>query len=170
MLGMWIIPLGMSFTLFYYRFIIIWFIFTSITSYVFKLATKSPIDRSTPRLIYKWFLLVHKITYGIGVAGYIGLMLTFLGFNFLFFISPTASLDFSILLMFYGVYYGVLARDIAEICSDSMAARIGYYTETGIPKRALETNICSICTNEIMILNNDEALFEESHKLPCGHM
>jgi hypothetical protein len=27
--------------------------------------------------------------------------------------------------MFYGVYYGVLGRDIAEICSDLMAAKIG---------------------------------------------
>jgi RING finger protein 121 len=27
--------------------------------------------------------------------------------------------------MFYGVYYGVLGRDIAEICSDTMASKIG---------------------------------------------
>jgi len=27
--------------------------------------------------------------------------------------------------MFYGIYYGVLGRDIAEICSDSMASKIG---------------------------------------------
>ena len=39
-------------------------------------------------------------------------------------INKTA-LDFSIILMFYGVYYGVLGRDIAEICSDMMAAKIG---------------------------------------------
>lgn len=27
--------------------------------------------------------------------------------------------------MFYGVYYGVLGRDIAEICTETMASRIG---------------------------------------------
>ncbi len=36
-----------------------------------------------------------------------------------------ASLDFSMIILFYGVYYGVLARDIAEICSDIMASHIG---------------------------------------------
>lgn len=36
-----------------------------------------------------------------------------------------AALDVSVIVMFYGVYYGVLGRDIAEICSDLMAAKIG---------------------------------------------
>ena len=27
--------------------------------------------------------------------------------------------------MFYGVYYGVLGRDIAEICTERMASKIG---------------------------------------------
>jgi RING finger protein 121 len=109
-------------------------------------ATRSPIERTTPRLFYKWFLLVHKVSYILGIVGYVGLMLTFLGFNFLFFVSPTviilntfffskrnhlkfipikAALDVSVIVMFYGVYYGVLGRDIAEICSDLMAAKIG---------------------------------------------
>ena len=82
----------------------------------------------------------------------------------------------------------MLARDIAEICSDIMASHIGvilvlfgiwsnlfrliqkYYTESGIPKRALESNICSICTNQIMVLNNEESIFESTFNLPCGHM
>jgi len=131
---------------------------------------RSTIENTTPRLVYKWFLLLHKASYIVGVVGYIGLMLTFLGINFLFFISPTASLDFSLLLMFYGIYYGVLGRDVAEICTDSMASKIGYYTETGIPKRALEANTCSICTNKIMILDNNESIFESTFTLPCGHI
>ena len=45
-----------------------------------------------------------------------------------------------------------------------------YYTESGIPQRALETNTCAICNNEIMILNNDENLIESTFSLPCGHM
>lgn len=170
MFGMWLIPFILSIRFFYTRFLITWFIFTLITGFVTKKAYKVPLDRSTPRLVYKWFLLAHKITYGMGVFGYICLMLTFLGFNFLMFISPTVSLDFSVLVLFYGVYYGVLARDIAEICSDIMASHIGYYTESGIPKRALESNICSICTNQIMVLNNEESIFESTFNLPCGHI
>jgi len=36
-----------------------------------------------------------------------------------------AAIDLSLMLMFYGIYYGVLGRDIAEICSDLMASKIG---------------------------------------------
>lgn len=170
MLGMWIIPFIISIKLGHSRFIIIWFIFTVLTGFVFRRSTRTPLKKTTPRLVYKWFLLVHKVTYFIGIAGYVGLMLSFLGFNFLFFVSPTASIDFSVMLMFYGIYFGVLARDIAEICSDSMASKIGYYSETGISQRALESNVCAICTNPIMILDNEQALIEETVSLPCGHI
>lgn len=170
MIGMWIIPFLISLNFVHTRFIIIWLIFTALTGYVFRRSTRTPLKKTTPRLVYKWFLLIHKVTYVLGIVGYIGLMLSFLGFNFLFFISPTASIDFSIMLMFYGIYYGVLARDIAEVCSDSMASKIGYYSEKGMSQRNLESNICAICTNQIMILNNDEALIEETASLPCGHI
>ena len=34
-------------------------------------------------------------------------------------------MDFGLVLLFYGLYYGVLGRDFAEICSEQMATRIG---------------------------------------------
>ena len=34
-------------------------------------------------------------------------------------------MDFGLLVMFYGLYFGVVSRDIAEVCSDTMAAHIG---------------------------------------------
>lgn len=34
-------------------------------------------------------------------------------------------MDFGIVSLFYGLYYGVMGRDFAEICSDYMAATIG---------------------------------------------
>ena len=34
-------------------------------------------------------------------------------------------MDFGLLLLFYGLYFGVVARDIAEVCADTMAAHIG---------------------------------------------
>lgn len=97
MLGMWIIPLGISIKLLYGRFILIWTVFTIITLFVAYKATRVPIGRSTPRLVYKWFLLLHKVTYFLGVFGYISLMLTFLGLNFLVLISPAVNDLFSFL-------------------------------------------------------------------------
>lgn len=89
MLGMWLIPFLISVKFHHIRFIIIWIILTLITTYVNYRATRSPIARTTPRLFYKWFLLVHKVTYALGIIGYVGLMLTFLGLNSLFLVSPT---------------------------------------------------------------------------------
>lgn len=34
-------------------------------------------------------------------------------------------MDFGISLLFYGLYYGVLERDFAEMCADYMASTIG---------------------------------------------
>jgi RING finger protein 121 len=125
MIGMWFIPFLISLKFMHIRFLLIWLVFTAVTVWIGRKANQAPIEQTTPRLLYKWFLFVHKVSYVLGIVGYMGLMLTFLGLNFLLFISPTAALDVSVLMMFYGVYYGVLGRDIAEVCSDKMASKIG---------------------------------------------
>lgn len=40
-------------------------------------------------------------------------------------IKTEDSMDFGVVLLFYGLYYGVMGRDFAEICSDYMASTIG---------------------------------------------
>lgn len=40
-------------------------------------------------------------------------------------IKARDSMDFGIVSLFYGLYYGVMGRDFAEICSDYMASTIG---------------------------------------------
>jgi hypothetical protein len=77
------------------------------------------------RLVYKWFYLVHKVTYFLGVAGYFIIMLTLLGVNLMFLIKPETSMEYGIIIMFYGLYFGVLGRDFAEICSEKIASKIG---------------------------------------------
>jgi RING finger protein 121 len=52
-------------------------------------------------------------------------MATFLGINVLFDAKPQAFMDAAVLFVFYGLYYGVLGQDIAEISSDKMASHIG---------------------------------------------
>lgn len=34
-------------------------------------------------------------------------------------------MDVGVIMLFYGLYYGVMGRDFAEICSDCMASTIG---------------------------------------------
>ena len=77
------------------------------------------------RWVYKWFLLIYKISYAAGITGYLVIMFTIFGLNILFMIKPQTGMDFGLLLLFYGLYFGVVARDIAEVCADTMAAHIG---------------------------------------------
>lgn len=77
------------------------------------------------RLVYKWFLLVYKVSYGIGIVGYFVIMCTLFGLNVLLMIKPQTSMDFGLLMLFYGLYLGVVGRDFAEVCADKMASQIG---------------------------------------------
>lgn len=52
-------------------------------------------------------------------------MATFAGVNLIFNQRPHSWMDLGFLLLFYGLYYGVLGRDIAEICADKIASKIG---------------------------------------------
>ena len=105
MIGMWLIPFFISLRFVHIRFLIIWTIFTTITVLIALKANRSPIERTTPRLLYKWFLLVHKISYILGIVGYIGLMMTFLGLNFLFFVSPTVLFPIYFALCFFCKFF-----------------------------------------------------------------
>ncbi|GIY96163.1 RING finger protein 121 [Caerostris extrusa] len=78
-------------------------------------------------------------------------------------------MDFGLMCIFYGLYYGVLGRDISGIITDLMAVKIGYYTPTGIPNRLLEPNICAVCGNIILVQDNANAIVEKTYNLSCGH-
>ncbi|EMP24918.1 hypothetical protein UY3_17989 [Chelonia mydas] len=82
------------------------------------------------RLVYKWFLLLYKLSYAVGIVGYLDIMFTMFGFNLAFQIKTEDSLDFGVILLFYGLYYGVMGRDFAEICSDYMASTMGKYVNS----------------------------------------
>lgn len=61
----------------------------------------------------------------LGIVGYIVMMITLMGINFLFGAKPSTWMDLGLLFIFYGLYYGVLGRDLAEVCADKMASHIG---------------------------------------------
>ena len=83
------------------------------------------IFRFSTRLVYKWFLLIYKLSYGVGIIGYFIIMCTLFGINIVLAIKPQTSMDFGLLLLFYGLYLGVVSRDFAEVCADKMASQIG---------------------------------------------
>jgi len=173
LIGLWIIPLYFNIKLRWFRMLTVWTIYSIITLFIIYKAAKVPLQPQTPRLVYKWFYNVHRITYGLGIVGYFVIMSTFLGLNLMLFISPDTAMGAGVTIIFYGLYYGVLGRDCAEICTDKMAAKMGYYTESSLPSKRLASNICAVCGQELVIASMDDIEDEspeKSYKLSCGHL
>lgn len=170
LLGMWIIPLVISINHHWWRFIFTWLLFTCISALIVRKALEKPIYGTTPRLVYKWFLFIHKLSYGLGIIGYIVLMATFFGLNLVFNANPKSWMECGTLFVFYGLYYGVLGRDISEICTDKMASQLGYYTKQGIPTRNLDPNVCAVCGNKLLVQEDEEGILENTYKLSCEHV
>ena len=74
------------------------------------------------RIVYRWFLTIYQVSYVLGILGYIVLLVVFSGLGLLLPANPDVILEFGVVLIFYGVYYGVMGRDCAEVCVDYMAA------------------------------------------------
>ncbi|CAK8675198.1 unnamed protein product [Clavelina lepadiformis] len=167
---MWLIPVVFTLKMAWWRFILVWTVFTLLTSFIIFKATRKPLLGSTPRIVYMWFLLLFRASYAVGVTGYISVLMTLFGFNMLFLIKPETAMDFSVVLLFYGLYFGVMSRDFAEICSESMAATVGYYTGTGIPTKQLADNVCAVCGQVLTLpINENDTTVEQVYKLPCYH-
>ncbi|XP_041594667.1 RING finger protein 175 [Vulpes lagopus] len=170
LLQMWVVPLYFTIKLYWWRFLSMWGMFSAITSYILFRATRKPLSGRTPRLVYKWFLLIYKLSYAFGVVGYLAIMFTMCGFNLFFKIKARDSMDFGIVSLFYGLYYGVMGRDFAEICSDYMASTIGFYSMSGMPTRSLGDNVCAVCGQKIIVELDEEGLIENTYQLSCNHV
>ncbi|XP_012922686.1 RING finger protein 175 isoform X1 [Heterocephalus glaber] len=170
LLQMWVVPLYFTLKLHWWRFLSVWGTFSVVTSYTLFRATRKPLSGRTPRLVYKWFLLIYKLSYAFGVVGYLAIMFTMCGFHLVFKIKARDSLDFGILSLFYGLYYGVMGRDFAEICSDYMASTIGFHSVSGMPTRSLSDEICAVCGQKIIVELNEEGLIENTYQLSCSHV
>ncbi|XP_064878084.1 RING finger protein 175 isoform X2 [Oncorhynchus nerka] len=170
LLQMWVVPLYFTIKLYWWRFLSMWGMFSVITSYVVFRATRKPLSCRTPRMVYKWFLLIYKLSYAVGVIGYLVIMFTMFGFNVFFRIKAEDSMDVGVIMLFYGLYYGVMGRDFAEICSDYMASTIGYYNLGGMPSRSLTDDICAVCGQKILVDVDEEGIIEDTYQLSCNHI
>ncbi|XP_067847802.1 RING finger protein 175 isoform X2 [Heptranchias perlo] len=170
LLQMWIVPLYFTVKLYWWRFLSTWGMFSVITSYVIFRATRKPLSGRTPRMVYKWFLLIYKLSYAVGIVGYLAVMFTMFGFNLFFRIKTEDSMDFGVIVLFYGLYYGVMGRDFAEICSDYMASTIGFYNFGSMPSRNLSDDICAVCGQKIFVDISEEGIIEDTYQLSCNHV
>ncbi|KAM6268213.1 RING finger protein 175 [Spheniscus humboldti] len=170
LLQMWVVPLYFTIRHYWWRPLSMWGILSVITSYITVRATCKPLSGRTPQLVYKWFLLIYKLSYAVGIVGYLAIRFTMFGFNLFSRIESDDSMVFAVTLLFYGPYYGVMGRDFAEICSDYMASTIGFYNVSGIPTRNLSNDICAVCRQKIFVNINEEGITENTYQLSCNHV
>lgn len=71
--------------------------------------------------MYTLFLGIYKTSIVVGFGGYILLILELFGVGML--LRPLLSPILSIQMLWYGLYFGVLGRDCAEVVSDTLVSK-----------------------------------------------
>lgn len=80
------------------------------------------------------------------------------------------------MLLFYGLYWGIITRDFTDLLVDILTANIGYYSSSSnLPTKHLKGSICAICGRSCEGVLESKNGWEESSKtekaitLTCGH-
>lgn len=165
---LWLIPIIWSIIGQFYVMIVIWSLFSIVALYILFSARQRPLQPSTPRMTYSFFFFTFVICYYIAALGYILCMIDILGITFLILPEPLMlplSL-YGILLCWYGLYFGLLTRDCAEVSSTLLTIGLGYGGKNLLPTKQLSSNTCAICDKSLP--NNIDSA-ESTIKLTCGH-
>ena len=157
---LWSVPLAISVANGWMRFSLVWVITSAVTTMVSLRALKNPMEARTPRVVYKYFKAYSNITFCMVASGYL-LMLT----GVMLSIPSSWLYELCLHVIFYGLYYGVLGRDVIDVLSDRMAASIGYHRQEGIPLVALAANVCAVCGGSVA----DGMAEGTVSVLNCGH-
>ena len=104
---------------------------------------EKPLRPSTPRAVFIWFLAAHKLSVAAGIAGYAALVLSM--FLAAFGLPGLLSDGAGLTLLWYGLYFGVLGRDAAEVAADRTAATLGAGT-----KLASSVRQCGLCCGDLV--------------------
>mmetsp|Transcript_35095 Transcript_35095/g.99531 ORF Transcript_35095/g.99531 Transcript_35095/m.99531 type:complete len:429 (-) Transcript_35095:345-1631(-) len=175
LLGLWLFPAITCIVMHFWRFLMVWVLFTAVTGYLLSLCLARPMDRTTPRKVYTWFLVLYKVSVFIGSFGYFLLLafyfLEVFGLHHLVHdvISKVITPSAAILWIWYGLYFGILGRDSAEVCADTMSKRLG----TG-RKLSVSVNSCGICAQELRDFTHlgeqQGEGYEKTVQLACKHL
>lgn len=175
LLGAWLaVPLVALFAHAFFLLLGLWILFTVIAARLVRRAMRVPLDRFTPRDVYSFFLAVFRLSQAIAGAGYVVLCVEFLMPSLVPFAGALAWL--ALQLIGYGLYFGLLTRDVAELCTDMMSLTLGYGSvpsrgrgkgkqaddddaaaDSALPRRALVSNVCGICALPLLPIRDAAA-------------
>ncbi|NXW54904.1 RN121 protein, partial [Eurystomus gularis] len=169
---MWVVPLYFTIKLYWWRFLVIWVLFSAVTAFVTFRATRKPLVQTTPSdvCLLPWWTtpVIELVLWALPQLPRSHLLMSF-GLLCCR-IKPEDAMDFGISLLFYGLYYGVLERDFAEMCADYMASTIGFYSASGMPTKHLSDSVCAVCGQQIFVDVNEEGIIENTYRLSCNHV
>lgn len=163
LIGLWIMPALFCVQLKFYRFLLIWFLYTCITAYLLRQCTAPKMDSSTPRRVYSWFLGVYRVSKVMGIVGYILLVVEGTGAGV--FLRTFLPKDIALDMLWYGLYFGVLGRDCAEVASNRMASSVS----RNMNARINDCGICGNPFNDFSHLGEESAIEEKTVQLECKH-
>jgi len=147
---LWLFPAISSYSSGFYRNLFVWFLFSAYTLVIVRKARENPIAQNTPRRVYRWFFRVHQVCSALTMIGNVLVLNELLGICIP--ISSILHYDIcgaGIIFLFYGIYYGVLGRDAAEICAETMASAMGINTKKeNLPQVKFNPSICCICGSQ----------------------
>ncbi len=147
LLGLWLVPAIMSVQLFFWRFLIFWGVYTGITGYVLYRVNADLWDTTLPKRIYTWFLWVYKSSVAVGLLGYVMVLLNVMSGGAL--LGWVGESGIGILCIWYGLYFGVLNRDVAEVVSDRLVGGFGKHGRGGVPRVGNSVRDCALCGLEL---------------------
>ncbi|KAL9650695.1 hypothetical protein ABK040_001751 [Willaertia magna] len=141
----------------YKRMLIIWTIYSIVTCYIGYLSLRKALSPNTPKKVYVWFYSVHKLSHFITIAGtclfclelFFGLYTIIISkllfdleiFKFLF---PSPDI-----LIFYGLYFGVLVRDCGDLCTEAISSTLEADRNKFYLSPSQLNRICGICNQEL---------------------
>jgi len=176
LVGLWMLPFGFACYIKSWKFIVLWLAFSGKTGQMIYAAWapagqgvhENKMSKDVPRRVYGWFFKVYRATYGLAVFGYVCILSNIFGLSFLFQIHQMVA-SVGMLSIFYGLYFGVMGRDCAELCAEFMARSVGV---TKAQQKYYDSNRCAICASEFKDM--EQAALHETcepvFKLACEHV
>jgi RING finger protein 121/175 len=167
LLFLWLFPLLGALYFGWPYFLVAWMAYSGCTLYVVRLTMQRPLELATPRTVYRFFLASYRLCMGAAIAGYAIMIVDFLHLSALLGLESGTLSQWGTFIGFLGVYFGVLGRDVAEICADRMATSMGLLSVESFPSKRVLQSVCSLCSN--LLVERGSALNERVYKLPCDH-
>jgi len=110
----------------------------------------------------------YRLSFATAVFGYSCILMNVFGLTFIFHLQQQAAAVGG-LCLFYGLYFGVLGRDVAELCTERMASSVGI---SKAQQKYYDPSRCAICNVDFKDMEeaSEHVIPEATYELACKHV